>query len=220
MPGISIGDEIPDIHADSTHGPINLHEFCKNNWTLVFSHPADFTPVCTTELGSVAKYQPEIEKRGAKLLGLSCDTVEEHKAWTKDVEAYTTGACVKYPIMADPTREISRKLNMLDPDEKDSSGQPVASRALHIVGPDCRIRVSFMYPASVGRNFDEVIRVLDALQLSSKHKIACPVNWKPGDHVVISPSVSDEEAKKMFPQGYKTVDLPSGKKYMRLVKVD
>ncbi|XP_068661112.1 1-Cys peroxiredoxin [Aristolochia californica] len=219
MPGLTIGDSLPNLETETTIGRIKLHDFVGDSWVILFSHPGDFTPVCTTELGKMAAYAPEFEKRGVKLLGLSCDDVNSHKEWIKDIEAYTPGSKVSYPIIADPNREVIKQLNMVDPDEKDVAGAPVPSRALHIVGPDKTIKLSFLYPATTGRNMDEVLRVLDSLQKSAKHKVATPVNWKPGDPVVISPSVSDEEAKKMFPQGFETANLPSQKGYLRFVQV-
>ncbi|OMO58549.1 Alkyl hydroperoxide reductase subunit C/ Thiol specific antioxidant [Corchorus olitorius] len=168
----------------------------------------------------MAAYLPEFEKRGVKLLGLSCDDVKSHNEWIKDVEAYTPGCKVTYPIVADPQREMIKQLNMVDPDEKDSSGNQLPSRALHIVGPDNKIKLSFLYPASTGRNMDEVMRALDSLHKASHHKIATPANWKPGDPVVISPSVTNQEANQMFPQGFETQKLPSGKEYLRFTHVN
>ncbi|KAI4344724.1 hypothetical protein L6164_011918 [Bauhinia variegata] len=219
MPGLTIGDSIPDLEVDSTHGRIKLHQFCTDSWTILFSHPGDFTPVCTTELGKMAQYSEEFRQRGVKLLGLSCDDVQSHKEWIKDIEAYTPGCKVDYPIIADPDREIIKQLNMVDPDEKDSNGSQVPSRALHIVGPDNKIKLSFLYPASTGRNMDEVVRVLESLQKASKFKIATPANWKPGEPVVVSPGVTTEQAKDMFPEGVQTVNLPSGKDYLRFTTV-
>ncbi|XP_040990813.1 1-Cys peroxiredoxin [Juglans microcarpa x Juglans regia] len=217
MRGLTIGDTVPDLVADSTHGKIKLHDYIGDSWTILFSHPADFTPVCTTELGKMAAYAPEFAIRGVKLVGVSCDDVQSHNDWIKDIEAYTPGCKVTYPILADPNRDIIKQLNMVDPDEKDNSGKPLPSRALHMVGPDKKVKLSFLYPATTGRNMDEVVRVLDSLQKASRnnYKIATPVDWKQGDPVVISPSVSDEQAKEMFPQGYKTVELPSKKDYLR-----
>ncbi|XP_058077190.1 1-Cys peroxiredoxin [Magnolia sinica] len=219
MPGLTIGDTIPNLEVDSTHGKIKLHDFIGDSWIIIFSHPGDFTPVCTTELGKIAAYAEEFVKRGVKLLGLSCDDVQSHNEWIKDIEAYTPGCKVKYPIIADPKTEVIKQLNMVDPDEKDSSGNLVPSRALHIVGPDKKVKLSFLYPASTGRNIDEVLRVVESLQKAAKHKVATPANWKPGEPVVISPSVSNEQAKEMFPQGYTTVDLPSKKDYLRFTNV-
>ncbi|KAA8527976.1 hypothetical protein F0562_035155 [Nyssa sinensis] len=220
MPGLTVGDTIPNLEVETTHGKMKLHDYIGDSWVIIFSHPGDFTPVCTTELSKMAAYADEFAQRGVKLLGLSCDDVHSHKEWIKDIEAYTPGCKVTYPIIADPNREIIAKLNMVDPDEKDPSGKQVPSRALHIVGPDKKIKLSFLYPACTGRNVDEVVRVLDSLQKAAKHKVATPANWKPGDPVVISPSVSNAQAKEMFPQGYKTVDLPSKKdNYMRFTNV-
>ncbi|KAK6254316.1 hypothetical protein SCA6_015621 [Theobroma cacao] len=181
----------------------------------MFLHAADFTPVCTTELGKMAAYLPEFEKRGVKVLGFSCDDVQSHEEWIKDPRCKVT-----YPIVADPNRKIIKQLNMVDPDEKDSSGNQLPSRALHIVGPDNKIKLSFLYPACTGRNINEVVRALDSLQKSSKYKVATPANWKPGDPMVICPSVTNEEAEKMFPQGFETQKLPSGKDYLRFTCVN
>ncbi|KAK8671257.1 hypothetical protein V6N13_037856 [Hibiscus sabdariffa] len=219
MPGITIGDTVPNLEVETTHGKFKLYDYFNNGWTIVFSHPADFTPVCTTELGKMAAYLPEFEKRGVKLLGFSCDDVQSHKEWIKDVEAYTPGCKVTYPIVADPSREIIKQLNMVDPNERDSSGNQLPSRALHIVGSDNKIKLSFLYPATTGRNMDEVLRAMDSLLKASKYKVATPANWKQGDPVVISPQVSNEEAKQVFPQGFETKNLPSGKEYLRLTNV-
>ncbi|PWA93511.1 1-Cys peroxiredoxin PER1 [Artemisia annua] len=219
MPGLTIGDNLPNLKVETTHGTINLHDYVQDSFTIIFSHPGDFTPVCTTELGAMAAYAEKFNQRGVKLLGLSCDDVESHKEWIKDIEAYNGGKKVTYPIAADPNREIIKQLNMVDPDEKDSSGQILPSRALHIVGPDKKIKLSFLYPASTGRNMDEVVRALDSLLKASKHKIATPANWKEGDAVVIAPSVSNDEAKKMFKNGFETADLPSKKDYLRFTHV-
>ncbi|GBG71531.1 hypothetical protein CBR_g8949 [Chara braunii] len=213
---VSLGDVIPDREVVTTHGKLKLHEYVGDGWLMLFSHPGDFTPVCTTELGKIAHMHREFEKRGVKLMGLSTDDVKQHEEWAKDVEAFG-GSPVKYPIIADPDRTVGQELNMMDPDLKDDKGHPLASRALHIIGPDKRIRLSFLYPGKVGRNMDEVLRVIDALQLAENHRIATPVNWRPGDPVVISPSVSEEEAKQ-FP-GYMVKTLPSGKMYMRMTSI-
>ncbi|KAH9684061.1 1-cys peroxiredoxin A [Citrus sinensis] len=219
MPGLTIGDSVPNLQVQTNQGNFKLHDFIGDNWTIIFSHPGDFTPVCTTELGKMAAYVPEFDKREVKLLGLSCDDVKSHNEWIKDIEAYTPGCKVSYPIIADPNREIIKQLNMVDPDEKDSSGKQLPSRALHIVGPDHQVKLSFLYPASTGRNMDEVVRALDSLQKALKHKVATPANWKQGDPVVISPSVSSDQAKETFPQGFETVDLPSKKEYLRFTNV-
>ncbi|GAA0157157.1 hypothetical protein Leryth_016045 [Lithospermum erythrorhizon] len=219
MPGLTIGDTLPNLEVETTHGKLKLHDYVADGYAIIFSHPGDFTPVCTTELGMMAVYADKFAERGVKLLGLSCDDVQSHKEWIKDIEAYNNGHKVNYPIVADPKREIISELNMVDPDEKDSSGNQAPSRALHIVGPDKKIKLSFLYPASTGRNIDEVMRVLDSLQKASKHKVATPANWKPGEDVVISPSVSDEEANRMFDKGFKTCQLPSNKGYLRFTNV-
>ncbi|CAI9090890.1 OLC1v1025767C1 [Oldenlandia corymbosa var. corymbosa] len=220
MPGLTIGDQIPNLEVETTHGKFKLHGFISDSYCIIFSHPADFTPVCTTELASMAAYADKFAERGVKLLGFSCDDVQSHKEWIKDIEAYADNKHrVGFPIAADPTGELIKELNMVDPDEKDSSGRPLPSRALHIVGPDKKIKLSFLYPGSTGRNMDEVVRALDSLKKASQHKIATPANWKPGDQVVIAPSVSDEQAKEMFPQGFKTAELPSGKNYLRFTNV-
>ncbi|XP_057546881.1 1-Cys peroxiredoxin PER1 [Amaranthus tricolor] len=219
MPGITIGDTVPNLEVETTHGKFKLHHYFANGWTILFSHPGDFTPVCTTELGAMAAYTEEFKKRGVKLLGLSCDDIASHNEWIKDVEAYSGGHKVTYPIIADPKREIIKQLNMVDPDEKTPNGQQLPSRALHIIGPNNMVKLSFLYPASTGRNMDEIVRALDSLQKAAKHKVATPVNWKPNDKVVISPSVNDDEAKKMFPQGFETADLPSKKGYLRFTQV-
>ncbi|KAJ0978666.1 hypothetical protein J5N97_014140 [Dioscorea zingiberensis] len=219
MPGLTIGDTIPDLEVETTHGHLRLHDFIDDSWAIIFSHPGDFTPVCTTELGKIAEYAEEFNRRGIKLLGLSCDDLRSHKEWIKDIEAFTPGCRVTYPIIADPNREVIKQLNMVDPEEKDTNGNSVPSRALHIVGPDKRVKLSFLYPASTGRSMEEVLRVVESLKAAAKHKVATPVNWKPGDKVVISPSVSNEEARKLFPQGYQTADLPSKKDYLRFTNV-
>ncbi|MQM04401.1 hypothetical protein Taro_037203 [Colocasia esculenta] len=219
MPGLTIGDTIPNLEVDTTHGRMKLHDYIGNSWAVLFSHPADFTPVCTTELGKMALYAPEFDKRGVKLLGFSCDAVPSHLRWIGDIESYTPGCKVSYPIVADPTREVIRQLNMADPEAKDADGAELPSRALHVVAGDKRIKLSILYPATTGRDLDEVLRAVDSLQATAKYKVATPVNWRPGQPVVISPSVSTEDAQKMFPQGYKTVDLPSKKEYLRFTKL-
>ncbi|XP_010667615.2 1-Cys peroxiredoxin [Beta vulgaris subsp. vulgaris] len=219
MPGITIGDTVPNLEVETTQGRFKLHDYFADSWTILFSHPGDFTPVCTTELGMMAAYADEFSKRGVKLLGLSCDDIASHNEWIKDVEAYSGGHKVKYPIIADPNREIIKQLNMVDPDEKGPNGQQLPSRALHIVGPNKMVKLSFLYPASTGRNMDEVLRVVDSLQKAAKHKVATPVNWKPNEKVVISPSVNNDQAKEMFPQGFETTDLPSKKGYLRFTQV-
>ncbi|CAA6668938.1 unnamed protein product [Spirodela intermedia] len=215
MPGLTIGDTIPDLDVDTTHGHFRIHDYVNGGWAIIFSHPGDFTPVCTTELGKIASNAEEFERRGVKLLGLSCDDLQSHREWIKDIEAYTvlsfslslTSLLCGYPIVADPKREVLKELNMVDPDEKDSTGAHIPSRALHIIGPDKKVKLSFLYPATTGRNVDEVLRVVDALQKSAAHPVATPANWKSGEPVAISPS------------GYQTADLPSKKGYLRFTNV-
>ncbi|XP_015069264.1 1-Cys peroxiredoxin [Solanum pennellii] len=219
MPGLTIGDDLPNLQVETNHGKMKLHDYVGDSYTILFSHPGDFTPVCTTELAMMAAYANKFAERGVKLLGLSCDDVPSHNEWIKDIEAYNKGHKVTYPIIADPNRELIKQLNMVDPDEMDSSGYNLPSRALHIVGPDKKIKLSFLYPASTGRNMDEVLRVVESLQKAAKYKVATPANWKPGEPVVIAPGVSNEEAKEMFPQGFDTANLPSGKSYLRFTNV-
>ncbi|KAE8720510.1 1-Cys peroxiredoxin PER1 [Hibiscus syriacus] len=198
MPGLTIGDTVPDLEVETTHGKFKLHDYFNNGWTIIFSHPSDFTPVCTTELGKMAAYLPEFENEGLSFL---------------------PGCKVTYPIVADPSRDIIKQLNMVDPNERDSYGNQLPSRAMHIVGSDNKIKLSFLYPATTGRNMDEVLRAVDSLLKASKYKVATPANWKQGDPVVISPNVSNEEAKQMFPHGFETKNLPSGKEYLRFTNV-
>ncbi|KAK6794122.1 hypothetical protein RDI58_007575 [Solanum bulbocastanum] len=219
MPGLTIGDDLPNFQVETNHGKMKLHDYVGDSYTILFSHPGDFTPVCTTELAMMAAYASKFAAKGVKLLGLSCDDVQSHNEWIKDIEAYNKGQKVTYPIIADPKRELIKQLNMVDPDETDSSGHKLPSRALHIVGPDKKIKLSFLYPASTGRNMDEVLRVVESLQKAAKYKVATPANWKPGEPLVIAPGVSNEEAKEMFPQGFDTANLPSGKSYLRFTNV-
>ncbi|KAG5616264.1 hypothetical protein H5410_016088 [Solanum commersonii] len=219
MPGLTIGDDLPNLQVETNHGKMKLHDYVGDSYTILFSHPGDFTPVCTTELAMMAAYASKFSERGVKLLGLSCDDVQSHNEWIKDIEAYNKGQKVTFPIIADPKRELIKQLNMVDPDETDSSGHKLPSRALHIVGPDKKIKLSFLYPASTGRNMDEVLRVVESLQKAARYKVATPANWKSGEPVVIAPGVSNEEAKEMFPQGFDTANLPSGKSYLRFTNV-
>jgi len=213
---LHIGDEAPDFTAETTTGSINFHEWIGDGWAVLFSHPKDFTPVCTTELGYAAKLQPEFEKRNCKVIGLSVDSVEDHHAWSADIEE-TQGHAVNYPLIGDTNLEIAKRYDMLHPnasgDAKDRTpldNQTV--RSVFIIGPDKKIKATLAYPMSTGRNFDELIRLLDSCQLTAKHKVATPANWKQGDDVIIVPAVSDEEAKEKFPNGW---DSP--KPYIRIV---
>lgn len=213
-----LGSEFPNFKADSTIGEIEWHKYIEGSWAILFSHPDDFTPVCTTELGTVAKLAPEFEKRGVKLAGLSCNGVESHKKWIEDIEAtqYADGNKVPYPIIADPSRDLAVELNMLDPVEKDKAGLPLTARALFIIGPDKKLKLQILYPATTGRNMAEVLRVVDSLQLTMKHSVATPSGWQNGQDVMVVPSLSDEDAKAKLGD-MKVEEVPSGKKYLRLV---
>jgi thioredoxin-dependent peroxiredoxin len=214
---LRINDIAPNFKAQTTHGTIDFHEWIGDQWAVLFSHPKDFTPVCTTELGYMARIEPEFKKRNTKLIGLSIDPVEDHVKWSHDVEE-TQGAAIKYPLIADTDLAVAKLYNMLPADEEGSSdGRTAATnatvRSLFIVGPDKKIKLQITYPMTTGRNFDEVLRVIDSLQLTAQHKVATPANWKQGEDVIIAGSVNDEDAKKLFPEGWKTV-----KPYLRVVK--
>ncbi|CAI5776340.1 peroxiredoxin-6 isoform X1 [Podarcis muralis] len=218
MPGLLLGDEAPNFHADTTHGPLRFHDFLGNSWGILFSHPRDFTPVCTTELGRAAKLAPEFAKRNIKMIALSIDDVKDHLCWSKDINAYNGDEAkeqLPFPIIADSKRELAVQLGMLDPDERDKDGIPLTARVVFVFGPDKKLKLSILYPATTGRNFDEILRVVDSLQLTAAKKVATPVDWKPGDQVMVIPSVPEEEADKLFPGGVCTKELPSGKKYLR-----
>ena len=209
-----IGDEAPDFTAETTEGPIKFHEWIGNGWAVLFSHPKDFTPVCTTELGYMAKLKPEFDKRNTKVIGLSIDPVSDHQKWVKDIEE-TQGAKVNYPMIGDSDLKVAKLYDMIHPNA--SPGPRTANdnatvRTVFWIGPDKKIKAMISYPMSAGRNFDEVLRLLDAVQLNAKFTVATPVNWKPGQDVIIPASVSDEDAKKKYPQGYKT-----HKPYLRTV---
>lgn len=206
---LHIGDIAPNFTVATTTGEINLHDWAGDSWVFFFSHPADFTPVCTTEMGMTAKLAAEFEKRNVKPLGLSTDTVEEHLEWVKDVDE-TQGVTLSFPIVADPDLEIAKLYDMIHPDQSETA----AVRSVFIIDPAKKIRLVMTYPMSVGRNFDEILRVIDSLQLSDRCTIATPANWKVGDEVIIPPSIPDEKAREMFPQGFKTI-----KPYLRTTKV-
>ncbi len=213
---LRINDEAPNFTAETTQGDINFHQWVGDGWAILFSHPKDFTPVCTTELGYMASLEPEFAKRHTKIIGLSVDPVTNHSKWAADIEE-TQGHKVSYPMIGDPTLYISKLYNMLPADAGDTSEGRTAStnatvRTVFIVGPDKKIKLMLSYPMSTGRNFDEILRVLDSIQLTAKHKVATPVNWKNGDDVIIVPAVSDEEAKQKYPAGWK-----SPKPYLRIV---
>ena len=213
---LRINDTAPNFKATTTQGPIDFHEWIGDKWAILFSHPKDFTPVCTTELGYMAKIEPEFTKRNAKLIGLSADSADSHSRWLGDIEE-TQGAKVNYPIIADKDLEVAKLYNMLPADEVASDGRTAANnatvRSVFIVGPDKKIKLMLTYPMTTGRNFDEILRVLDSMQMTAKFKVATPANWKPGEDVIIAGSVSDDDAKKLFPGGWK-----SPKPYLRITK--
>src|SRR3954447_19071567 len=204
---IRLGDEAPDFTAPTTQGEIHFHEWLGDSWGVLFSHPKDFTPVCTTELGYIAKIKPEFDKRNVKVIGLSVDSLESHEKWGSDIEE-TQGAAVNYPMIGDPDRKVADLYDMIHPNASDT----LTVRSVFVIGPDNKVKLTLTYPASTGRNFDELLRVIDSLQLTANHKVATPANWKEGEDVIIVPSVSDADAQKQFPQGFKTV-----KPYLRYV---
>jgi len=213
---MNLGDTFPNFKAKTTEGEIDFHEWIADTWAVMFSHPADFTPVCTTELARAAQLVPEFQKRNVKLIALSCDTVTSHLDWTKDIQAYgNLSSDFPYPIIDDSSRELAVKLNMLDKDEIGSAGLPLTCRAVFVIDPAKRLRLSILYPASTGRNFDEVLRVIDSMQLTDRNKVATPVDWKQGDWCMVLPNVKDEELGALYPKGVDVTQMPSGKKYIR-----
>jgi thioredoxin-dependent peroxiredoxin len=214
--GLKLGDVAPDFQADTTDGPIRFHEWIGNSWAVLFSHPKDFTPVCTTELGYMARIKPEFERRNTKIIGLSVDPVRDHARWANDIKE-TQGTAPNYPMIGDTDLRVAKLYDMLPAEVEGScEGRTPADnqtvRTVFVIGPDKKIKLTIAYPMTTGRNFDEVLRVIDSLQLTSKHKVSTPVNWKPGDDVIISGSVSEDEAKKTYPRGWK-----SPKPYIRIV---
>lgn len=215
--GIRLGDIAPDFTAETTEGTIRFHEFIGDGWVVLFSHPKDFTPVCTTELGYMAKIEPEFTRRNTKLIGLSVDPVDDHKRWVGDIEE-TQGHLPRYPLIGDSDLAVAKLYNMLPASETGTSeGRTAATnatvRSVFVIGPDKKIKLMMTYPMTTGRNFDEILRALDSMQLTLKHKVATPVNWKQGEDVIIAGSVNDEDAKKLFPDGWK-----APKPYLRIVK--
>ncbi len=213
---LRINDTAPDFTAETTQGTIRFHEWVGNGWAILFSHPKDFTPVCSTELGYMASLRPEFDKRNCKILGLSVDPVSDHDRWAQDIKDIS-GTAPNYPLIGDPELKVAKLYDMLPAESGSTSqGRTAADnatvRSVFVVGPDKKIKLILTYPMSTGRNFDEVLRVLDSLQLTATHKVATPVNWKPGEDVIIVPAVSNDEAKEKFPEGWKTV-----KPYMRVV---
>jgi thioredoxin-dependent peroxiredoxin len=213
---LRIGDTAPDFEAQTTEGPIKFHDWVGNSWAVLFSHPKDFTPVCTTELGYMARLKPEFDRRNVKIIGLSVDPVEQHAKWADDIKE-TQGYAPNYPMIGDPELKVAKAWGMLPAELLGSSqGRTPADnqtvRNVFVVGPDKKIKLILVYPMTTGRNFDEVLRVIDSLQLTAKHKVSTPVNWKAGDDVIIAGSVSDDEAKKTYPSGWK-----APKPYLRIV---
>lgn len=211
---IRIGDEAPDFTVESTEGTLNFHQWIGDKWAILFSHPKDFTPVCTTELGYMAGLKPEFDKRNTKVVGLSVDPVSNHASWAKDIEE-TQGHAVNYPMIGDENLLVAKLYDMIHPNASGGTRTAVDNatvRSVFIIGPDKKVKAMLIYPMSAGRNFDEVLRLLDALQLNAKHTVATPVNWRPGDDVIIPTSVSDEDARKKYPEGFTTV-----KPYLRTV---
>jgi alkyl hydroperoxide reductase subunit AhpC len=203
---LRLGDEAPDFTAESTEGTINFYDYLGDSWGVLFSHPKDFTPVCTTELGAVAKLKPEFDKRNVKVLGLSVDALDNHKSWAADIEE-TQGAKLNFPVIADTDRKVSDLYDMIHPNANDT----LTVRSVFVIGADKKVKLIITYPASTGRNFDEILRVIDSLQLTANYQVATPVNWKDGEDVIITGAVSDEEAKTKFPKGWKAL-----KPYLRV----
>ena len=204
---IRLGDTAPDFNAETTQGPLHFHEAIEGKWAVLFSHPKDFTPVCTTELGEAARLKPEFDKRNVKIFGLSVDPLASHNGWAGDIEE-TQGHALNFPLIADPDRKVSDLYDMIHPNASDT----FTVRSVFVIGPDKKVKLTITYPASTGRNFDEVLRVIDSLQLTANHSVATPVNWKQGDDVIIVPALTDEQAKEKFPGGWKTL-----KPYLRVV---
>ncbi|MBX3322495.1 MAG: peroxiredoxin [Phycisphaeraceae bacterium] len=197
---LHIGSVAPNFTVETTQGPLTLYDYLGNSWGILFSHPADFTPVCTTELGAVAKLKPEFDRRNVKVLGLSVDALKDHEAWSRDIQE-TQGAALNFPLIADKTREVSNLYSMIPPAAADN----MTVRSVFIIGPDRKIKLMLTYPASTGRNFDEILRVIDSLQLTANYKVATPANWKQGEDCIIVPAVSNDEAQRLFPKGFKEI---------------
>ncbi|HEY1735762.1 MAG TPA: peroxiredoxin [Methylovirgula sp.] len=204
---VQLGDVAPDFEIETTEGPIKFHDFIGNSWVVLFSHPKNFTPVCTTELGYTAKLKPEFDKRNVKVIGLSVDPLDAHEKWSQDIKE-TQGYALNFPLIADKDRKVANLYGMIHPNASDT----MTVRSVYVIGPDKKIKLMLTYPASTGRNFDEILRVIDSLQLTAKHQVATPVNWKKGEDVIIVPAVSDADAKTKYPGGWKTL-----KPYLRIV---
>ena len=215
--GLSLGDTAPDFEADTTAGKLKFHEWLGNSWGVLFSHPKDFTPVCTTELGYMAKIKPEFDKRDVKIIGLSVDATNDHARWAKDIEE-TQGTAPNYPMIGDPELKVAKLYGMLPAATSGDASKRTAAdnmtvRNVFVIGRDKKVKLILIYPMTAGRNFDEVLRVIDAMQLNEKQRLATPVNWKPGDPAIIPTAIKDDEAKTLFPQGFKTL-----KPYLRIVQ--
>ena len=203
---VRLGDEAPDFAAETTEGTVNFHEWIGDGWCVLFSHPKDYTPVCTTELGYVARIKPEFEKRGVKVIGLSVDPLDDHRGWINDINE-TQNTTVNFPMIADPERKVATLYDMIHPNASDN----LTVRSVFVIGPDKKVKLTLTYPASTGRNFDELLRAIDSLQLTANYQVATPANWKDGEDCIIVPAVSNEEADTKFPKGYKTI-----KPYLRV----
>ena len=203
---IQLGDEAPDFRAETTEGPIEFHEWIGDNWAVLFSHPADFTPVCTTELGAVSKIKDEFSRRGVKIIGLSVDPVNSHRSWIGDINE-TQNTTVNFPLIADPDRKVANLYGMIHPNALDN----MTVRSVFVIGPDKKVKLTLTYPASTGRNFDEILRVIDSLQLTANYSVATPANWQDGEDCIVVPAVTDEEAKAKFPKGFEAL-----KPYLRV----
>jgi alkyl hydroperoxide reductase subunit AhpC len=204
---LQLGDEAPDFTAETTEGPISFHQWLGGSWGVLFSHPKDFTPVCTTELGRVSQLKPEFERRNVKVIGLSVDPLDSHRGWANDIKE-TQGYALNFPLIADADKKVANLYGMIHPNASDT----FTVRSVFVIGPDKKLKLTLTYPASTGRNFDELLRVIDSLQLTAKHKVATPSDWKQGEDVIIVPSVSDDDARALFPKGWKTL-----KPYLRVV---
>ncbi|XP_058834974.1 peroxiredoxin-6 [Topomyia yanbarensis] len=212
---LNLGDKFPNFIVDTTIGQIDFHEWAGDSWVILFSHPADFTPVCTTELAAVARLVPEFTKRNVKPIALSCDSVESHKKWIDDIKAYGKLNGFDYPIIDDEKRELAVKLNMLDKDEIGAAGLPLTCRAVFIIDPHKKLRLSILYPATTGRNFAEILRTIDSMQLTDRKRVATPADWVQGQECMVQPNVPEEELASLFPGDVTNVELPSGKMYLR-----
>ncbi|EDW54070.1 peroxiredoxin-6 [Drosophila sechellia] len=213
---LNIGDQFPNFTADTSEGHIDFYDWMQDSCAILFSHPADYTPVCTTELARVAALVPEFQRRGVKPIALSCDNVESHKGWIEDIKSFGKLSSFNYPIIADDKRELALKFNMLDKDEINAEGIPLTCRAVFVVDDKKKLRLSILYPATTGRNFDEILRVIDSLQLTQTKSVATPADWKQGGKCMVLPTVKAEDVPKLFPDGIETIELPSGKSYLRI----